>query len=259
MARARALLFPGEEDFGIVPVEAQAAGLPVIAYGVGGSRDTVVDGRTGVLYDEAGGRRAVRRDRALRGVALRGRRPARARVALRAGAVPARVRRRPAAGGRMNEQQAPGGRPGAARPARALVGRRPVGARVHGRRARVLALLREGVHGDLQAALPRVQPARAGRRLLRPDRRRPRGHEGDERPARHDARGGRRRAPRHRREALHRRPARQGVRRDGGEREHRRRQRHGHRSGAGGEARELVGAGVQELQPAHRAREGPGG
>jgi glycosyltransferase involved in cell wall biosynthesis len=50
-ARARALLFPGVEDFGIVPVEAQAAGLPVIAYGVGGVRDSVIDGRTGVLYD----------------------------------------------------------------------------------------------------------------------------------------------------------------------------------------------------------------
>jgi len=49
---ARALLFPGEEDFGIVPVEAQAAGLPVIAYGVGGAAETVVDGRTGVLFDE---------------------------------------------------------------------------------------------------------------------------------------------------------------------------------------------------------------
>jgi glycosyltransferase involved in cell wall biosynthesis len=51
-ARARALLFPGLEDFGIVPVEAQAAGLPVVAYGRGGVRDSVVDGRTGVLYDD---------------------------------------------------------------------------------------------------------------------------------------------------------------------------------------------------------------
>jgi glycosyltransferase involved in cell wall biosynthesis len=50
--RARALLFPGEEDFGIVPVEAQAAGLPVIAYGVGGATETVLDGRTGVLFAE---------------------------------------------------------------------------------------------------------------------------------------------------------------------------------------------------------------
>ena len=51
-SRARALLFPGEEDFGIVPVEAQAAGVPVIAYGVGGAQETVLDGRTGVLFDE---------------------------------------------------------------------------------------------------------------------------------------------------------------------------------------------------------------
>jgi glycosyltransferase involved in cell wall biosynthesis len=49
---ARALLFPGEEDFGIVPVEAQAAGVPVVAYGVGGAAETVCDGRTGVLFDE---------------------------------------------------------------------------------------------------------------------------------------------------------------------------------------------------------------
>jgi glycosyltransferase involved in cell wall biosynthesis len=49
---ARALLFPGEEDFGIVPVEAQAAGAPVIAYGVGGAAESVIDGRTGVLFGE---------------------------------------------------------------------------------------------------------------------------------------------------------------------------------------------------------------
>jgi glycosyltransferase involved in cell wall biosynthesis len=48
---ARALLFPGEEDFGIVPVEAQAAGVPVVAYGVGGARESVRDGVTGVLFD----------------------------------------------------------------------------------------------------------------------------------------------------------------------------------------------------------------
>jgi glycosyltransferase involved in cell wall biosynthesis len=52
LSAARALLFPGEEDFGIVPVEAQAAGLPVVAYGVGGARETVEDGRTGVLFPE---------------------------------------------------------------------------------------------------------------------------------------------------------------------------------------------------------------
>ncbi|MEL7171879.1 MAG: glycosyltransferase [Pseudomonadota bacterium] len=49
-ARARALIFPGEEDFGIVPVEAMAAGCPVIAYGRGGACDTVLDGQTGLLF-----------------------------------------------------------------------------------------------------------------------------------------------------------------------------------------------------------------
>jgi glycosyltransferase involved in cell wall biosynthesis len=49
-AQARALLFPGLEDFGIVPVEAQAAGLPVVAYHAGGVSDSVIDGTTGVLY-----------------------------------------------------------------------------------------------------------------------------------------------------------------------------------------------------------------
>jgi glycosyltransferase involved in cell wall biosynthesis len=52
LARARALIFPGVEDFGIVPVEAQAAGLPVISHGVGGVRDSVLDGRTGLLYED---------------------------------------------------------------------------------------------------------------------------------------------------------------------------------------------------------------
>ena len=51
-AGARALLFPGIEDFGIVPVEAQAVGCPVIAYGVGGALETVVDGRTGAFFKE---------------------------------------------------------------------------------------------------------------------------------------------------------------------------------------------------------------
>lgn len=49
---ARALIFPGLEDFGIVPVEAQAAGCPVIAYGAGGALETVVDGRTGLFFRE---------------------------------------------------------------------------------------------------------------------------------------------------------------------------------------------------------------
>jgi glycosyltransferase involved in cell wall biosynthesis len=51
-AGARALLFPGVEDFGIVPVEAQAAGTPVVAYGCGGALETVVDGKTGIFFHE---------------------------------------------------------------------------------------------------------------------------------------------------------------------------------------------------------------
>ena len=50
LATCRALLFPGEEDFGLVPVEAMASGAPVIASARGGALDTVVDGETGVLY-----------------------------------------------------------------------------------------------------------------------------------------------------------------------------------------------------------------
>jgi glycosyltransferase involved in cell wall biosynthesis len=57
LRRCRALLFPGEEDFGIVPVEAQACGTPVIAFGRGGAAETVVPpgGRaepTGFLFRE---------------------------------------------------------------------------------------------------------------------------------------------------------------------------------------------------------------
>lgn len=67
-AGCRALLFPNEEDFGIVPVEAQAAGAPVIALGRGGGLETVVDGVTGVHFAEesaAGLAEAVRRFEAL--------------------------------------------------------------------------------------------------------------------------------------------------------------------------------------------------
>ncbi|MBR0427030.1 MAG: glycosyltransferase [Clostridia bacterium] len=52
MQECKALLFPGLEDFGIVPVEAQACGRPVIGYGKGGILDTVIDGKTGVLFKE---------------------------------------------------------------------------------------------------------------------------------------------------------------------------------------------------------------
>lgn len=51
-ANARALLFPGIEDFGIVPVEAQAAGTPVIAFGRGGALETVIDGESGLFFNE---------------------------------------------------------------------------------------------------------------------------------------------------------------------------------------------------------------
>jgi len=52
LQRCRALIFPGEEDFGIVPVEAMACGTPVIAYGRGGVLDTVVGGVTGLFFRE---------------------------------------------------------------------------------------------------------------------------------------------------------------------------------------------------------------
>jgi glycosyltransferase involved in cell wall biosynthesis len=49
---AKAFIFASEDDFGIVPVEAMAAGKPVIAYGRGGALETVKDGETGVFFDE---------------------------------------------------------------------------------------------------------------------------------------------------------------------------------------------------------------
>ena len=52
LRRCKALLFPGEEDFGIVPVEAMACGTPVIAFGRGGATETVVDGVTGAFFAE---------------------------------------------------------------------------------------------------------------------------------------------------------------------------------------------------------------
>jgi len=52
MSRARAYLMPGEEDFGIAPVEANACGRPVIAYASGGALDSQIDGVTGVLFPQ---------------------------------------------------------------------------------------------------------------------------------------------------------------------------------------------------------------
>ena len=52
LRRARAFVFAANEDFGILPVEAQACGTPVVAYGVGGVRETVLEGATGVFFNE---------------------------------------------------------------------------------------------------------------------------------------------------------------------------------------------------------------
>jgi glycosyltransferase involved in cell wall biosynthesis len=51
--RCRALILPGEEDFGLTPLEANAAGRPVVAFARGGALDTVRDGETGVLFHDA--------------------------------------------------------------------------------------------------------------------------------------------------------------------------------------------------------------
>jgi len=57
---AKALIMPQEEDFGIVAVEAQSYGVPVIAYKKGGSLDTVIDGKTGILFDKQNPKTLIR-------------------------------------------------------------------------------------------------------------------------------------------------------------------------------------------------------
>ena len=52
MAHARAYILPGEEDFGIAPVEANSCGRPVIAFAAGGAMDSQIDGKTGVLFSD---------------------------------------------------------------------------------------------------------------------------------------------------------------------------------------------------------------
>lgn len=52
LQRCRALIFCAEEDFGIIPVEAQACGRPVVAYKKGGAKETVVEGESGIFFDE---------------------------------------------------------------------------------------------------------------------------------------------------------------------------------------------------------------
>ena len=56
LAKAKGYLFPSLEPFGIAPVEALATGCPVIAYGVGGARDYVQDGKNGILFEPQSGK-----------------------------------------------------------------------------------------------------------------------------------------------------------------------------------------------------------
>ena len=51
VSRARSLILPGIEDFGITPLEAMAVGTPVVALGAGGVLDSVVPGATGIFFD----------------------------------------------------------------------------------------------------------------------------------------------------------------------------------------------------------------
>jgi len=52
LSKAKAFVFAAEEDFGILPVEAQACGTPVIAFGKGGVLETVIENKTGVYFNE---------------------------------------------------------------------------------------------------------------------------------------------------------------------------------------------------------------
>ncbi len=52
LAEAKALIFPGEEDFGLTPLQAMSQGTPVIAYNKGGVPETVINGKTGLLFDD---------------------------------------------------------------------------------------------------------------------------------------------------------------------------------------------------------------
>ena len=52
LGNARAAIVPGEEDFGLVPLEASAAGRPTIAYRAGGALETIVEGETGTFFDD---------------------------------------------------------------------------------------------------------------------------------------------------------------------------------------------------------------
>jgi glycosyltransferase involved in cell wall biosynthesis len=52
VSSCRALLFPGEEDFGMAPIEVAAAGRPTIAYGQGGALETIIEDETGLFFRE---------------------------------------------------------------------------------------------------------------------------------------------------------------------------------------------------------------
>ena len=91
LGNARAAIVPGEEDFGLVPLEAAAAGRPTIAYRGGGALETIVEGETGVFFDEPN--RRVARDCA--------RAPSTPRVSIRSACarMPSSFRRRSSSNG----------------------------------------------------------------------------------------------------------------------------------------------------------------